>query len=116
MQRTWQGERQRPVRQQGVTPDARRAQAAPPRLWADLLSREDWEQAVEVIGESRLDELHPLMTRVSSTFRSTFVSHLTDLAHVPSGPAVILAIARASQDAKHRAAEREALKVRGGLV
>jgi hypothetical protein len=85
---------------------------APPARWRGLLSPDDWRRAVEAIGAERLDELHPMLERVSPAFRARFLAHLTDLGpRLPAGRAVLLAVARASHDA---AEHTRAVRLRAG--
>src|SRR4051794_24123380 len=78
----------------------------PPRppAWRDLLSDPDWCTAVRAIGESRLLELRPVLAQVSPAFRTEFVRHLEATARgLAENRAVLLALARAADDAGRRA-------------
>jgi hypothetical protein len=76
---------------------------SPPPEWMVLLTVDEWLLAVHVLGEDRLAELHALMSALSTSFRSSFVAHLSDLGGLAAGQAVLLALARATHDADHRA-------------
>ena len=87
--------------------DVRRYDArSPPPEWMALLTIDEWLLAVHVLGEDRLAELHTLMSALSTSFRSSFVAHLSDLGGLAEGEAVLLALARATHDADHRARQR----------
>ena len=75
-----------------------------PSAWHDVLSDADWRTAVRAIGEPRLLELRPVLARVSPAFRAEFIRHLeaTERGGSENG-AVLLALARAADDAGRRA-------------
>lgn len=68
-----------------------------------LLTVDEWLVAVHVLGEDGLTELHTLMSAPSTSFRSSFVAHLTDLGGLAAGQAALLALARATRGPDDRA-------------
>lgn len=76
----------------------------PPPSWRDLLSETDWRTGVQAIGMTRLLELRPMLAAVSPAFRIAFIQHLDATARgLSENRAVLLALARAADDAGRRA-------------
>jgi hypothetical protein len=69
-----------------------------PPEWAPLLTLAEWKVATQVLGTERLTELHPLMSELTPSLRHAFVRHLPGLEGLAHGQAVILALARATDD------------------
>jgi hypothetical protein len=79
----------------------------PPPAWRQLLSGSDYHAALAAIGAERLRELRPFLAEVSPAFRRRFLDHLCPLAtHYQEGQAVILALARATDEAIQEGAQR----------
>jgi hypothetical protein len=88
-----------------MTPTPPTTSASPrPPAWRDLLSDADWCTAVRAIGVSRLLELRPVLAQVSPAFRTEFIRQLDATARgLAENRAVLLALARAADDAGRRA-------------
>jgi hypothetical protein len=95
-----------PRRDNGDTGPERSGAPILPVRWHGILTAEQWQRAVEAIGEPRLDELHSMLAEVSPRFRASFVGHLARIAPGErANAAVLLALAHAAHDARP---EREA--------
>lgn len=74
----------------------------PPRpdRWSGVLTDDQWVVGVYSIGEDHFNELHGVLSQVSSTFRESFLGHLRIAASKhPEGAATMIALAHATDEA-----------------